>query len=122
MTTRRKLVVGNWKMHGSHAANAELLQGVLAARPVVGEVAVCVPFPYLSEVAVTLANSGVAGARNAGARLQVENLALRVAALRRQRSGQRAAFSAEGIGNDEDLGHGRTAHWPHAGAPCGQAR
>ena len=22
---RRKMVVGNWKMHGSHAANAELL-------------------------------------------------------------------------------------------------
>ena len=30
MTTRRKLVVGNWKMHGSHAANAEL-PGVVKA-------------------------------------------------------------------------------------------
>ena len=61
MTTRRKLVVGNWKMHGSHAANAELLQGILAARPfAAADVAVCAPFPYLSEVAVTLANSGVA--------------------------------------------------------------
>ena len=26
---RRKLVVGNWKMHGSHKANAELLEAVL---------------------------------------------------------------------------------------------
>ena len=26
--TRRKLIVGNWKMHGSHAANAELLAGM----------------------------------------------------------------------------------------------
>ena len=28
---RRQLVVGNWKMHGSRAANAELLTGILAA-------------------------------------------------------------------------------------------
>jgi triosephosphate isomerase (TIM) len=57
MDTNRKLVVGNWKMHGSHAANAELLQGILAARPFACDVAVCAPFPYLSEVAVALANS-----------------------------------------------------------------
>ena len=55
MTKRRKLVVGNWKMHGSHPANAELLAGILAARPFTADVAVCVPFPYLSETAVTLA-------------------------------------------------------------------
>jgi triosephosphate isomerase len=31
---RRKLVVGNWKMHGSRPANAELLAGILpVARP-----------------------------------------------------------------------------------------
>ena len=57
MDTNRKLVVGNWKMHGGHVANAELLQGVLAARPFGCDVAVCAPFPYLSEVAVTLAGS-----------------------------------------------------------------
>ena len=60
MSTRRKLVVGNWKMHGSHAANAELLQGILAGGPTNADLAVCVPFPYLSEVAVTLATSAVA--------------------------------------------------------------
>ena len=27
-TMRRKLVAGNWKMHGSHSANAELLSAV----------------------------------------------------------------------------------------------
>jgi triosephosphate isomerase len=59
MSMHRKLVVGNWKMHGSHAANAELLQGIHAARPFGADVAVCVPFPYLSEVAVTLANTGI---------------------------------------------------------------
>lgn len=51
---RRKLVVGNWKMHGSHQANAELLSGIVAARPFGCDVAVCVPFPYLSEAAVAL--------------------------------------------------------------------
>ena len=56
---RRKLVVGNWKMHGSHPANAQLLAGILAARPFGIDAAVCVPFPYLSETAVTLAGSDI---------------------------------------------------------------
>jgi triosephosphate isomerase len=56
---RRKLVAGNWKMHGSHAANAELLAGIAAARPYGCDVAVCVPFPYLSEAAVALAGSDI---------------------------------------------------------------
>lgn len=51
---RRKLVIGNWKMHGSHASNAALLEGIVQALPFVAEVAVCVPTPYLSEVAVAL--------------------------------------------------------------------
>src|SRR4051812_8220721 len=56
---RRQLVVGNWKMNGSHAANAELLAGLKAAGPWVGEVAVCVPYPYLAEVALTLQDGAV---------------------------------------------------------------
>lgn len=56
---RRKLVAGNWKMHGSHKANAELLAGIVGARPFGCDVAVCVPFPYLSETAVALANHDV---------------------------------------------------------------
>ena len=54
---RHKLVVGNWKMHGNHSANAELLSGIAAARPFACDVAVCVPFPYLSETAVALAGT-----------------------------------------------------------------
>jgi len=54
---RRKLVVGNWKMHGSRPANAELLAALLGARPYGADVAVCVPFPYLTETAATLAGS-----------------------------------------------------------------
>src|SRR4051812_9999583 len=57
---RRKLVVGNWKMNGSHAANAELLAGLQAEGPWVGEVAVCAPFPYLAEVALSLQGSPIA--------------------------------------------------------------
>lgn len=56
---RKKLIVGNWKMHGSHSANAELLAGIVAARPYAADVAVCVPFPYLSETAVALAGSDI---------------------------------------------------------------
>jgi triosephosphate isomerase (TIM) len=57
--TRRQLVVGNWKMHGSRAANAELLAGILGARPYAADVAVCVPYVFLSEAAATLAASDV---------------------------------------------------------------
>lgn len=57
--SRRQLVVGNWKMHGSRPANAALLDGVLQARPFLCDVAVCVPFPFLSETAVTLSGSDV---------------------------------------------------------------
>ncbi len=54
---RRKLVVGNWKMHGSRPANAELLAALLAGRPYTADVAVCVPFVFLNETAATLAAS-----------------------------------------------------------------
>ena len=56
---RRKLVVGNWKMNGSRAANAELLAGITGARPYGCDVAVCVPFPYLTETAASLAGSDI---------------------------------------------------------------
>jgi triosephosphate isomerase len=57
--SRRKLVVGNWKMHGSRPANAALLDGVLKAGPFGCDVAVCVPFPFLADAAITLAGSAI---------------------------------------------------------------
>ncbi len=54
---RRKLVVGNWKMNGSRPANAELLAAIAGGRPYGFDVAVCVPYPYLTETAATLAGS-----------------------------------------------------------------
>jgi triosephosphate isomerase (TIM) len=56
---RRKLIVGNWKMHGSRPANAELLAALVAARPFAGDVAVCVPFVFLNDTAATLANHDI---------------------------------------------------------------
>jgi len=56
---RKQLVVGNWKMFGSHTANAELLAGIVGGRPYIADVAVCVPFPYLSETAVALAATDI---------------------------------------------------------------
>jgi triosephosphate isomerase (TIM) len=53
-TMRRKLVVGNWKMNGSRLANVELLAGLEEAGPFDADVAVCPPFAYLSEVALSL--------------------------------------------------------------------
>jgi triosephosphate isomerase len=58
---RGKLVAGNWKMHGSLAANAELLNGVRAGvAGVSAEVAVCVPYPYLDQARAALTGSNVA--------------------------------------------------------------
>jgi triosephosphate isomerase (TIM) len=54
---RRKLVVGNWKMNGNRLTNTELLAGIEEGGPFVAEVAVCAPFPYLSEVALSLQGS-----------------------------------------------------------------
>ena len=57
---RRQLVVGNWKMNGSRAANAELLAALRAAGPWVAEVAVCAPTVYLADVALSLQADGIA--------------------------------------------------------------
>lgn len=71
MSSRRKLVVGNWKMHGSRAANAELLAGILSARPFGADVAVCVPFPYLAQTADSLVGSDIGwGAQDCSAHEQ----------------------------------------------------
>ena len=51
---RQKLVVGNWKMNGNRLTNTELLAGIEESAPFVADVAVCAPFPYLSEVALCL--------------------------------------------------------------------
>lgn len=55
---RRKLVAGNWKMHGSAASAAELVRAVLAGLPGEVEVAVFPPFVYVAGLAA--AHSGAA--------------------------------------------------------------
>jgi triosephosphate isomerase len=59
--TRKHLVMGNWKMHGSLAANAALLDGLAADAARAGEtqLAVCVPFPYLAQVRDALAGTPI---------------------------------------------------------------
>ncbi len=62
-----RLVAGNWKMHGNRSSNRALLDAVLAGiEPLEGvECAVCVPYPYLGEVAGRLAKTRLAwGAQN----------------------------------------------------------
>jgi triosephosphate isomerase (TIM) len=64
---RRKLVAGNWKMHGALAQNAELLDAVLSGMVAMHGVdcAVCVPFPYLAQAQQLLSGSAVKwGAQN----------------------------------------------------------
>jgi len=61
---RARLVAGNWKMHGSLAANRALLDAIVAAVEGV-ECAVCVPFPYLAQGQERLRGTRVAlGAQN----------------------------------------------------------
>ncbi len=61
---RKKLVAGNWKMHGSLAENAALLAALKPALAGIDAV-VCVPFPYLAQAQAELAGSSIAwGAQN----------------------------------------------------------
>jgi triosephosphate isomerase len=57
---KKKLIVGNWKMNGSLAANQSLLQALLAG---VGQlacgVAVCVPAPHWAQAQVLLASGAI---------------------------------------------------------------
>jgi triosephosphate isomerase len=64
---RGHLVAGNWKMNGSNAANAELVDGIIAGMPQSDavELLICPPFPYLGAIAAKLSGTGVAlGAQN----------------------------------------------------------
>lgn len=58
---RTKLVVGNWKMHGSLGSNQDLLQDILAGVDASqAEVAVCSPFPYLLQLQNLLSGTAIA--------------------------------------------------------------
>ena len=58
---RRTFVAGNWKMNGSSASNAALLDDLLAGvrRAGIAELAIFPPFVYLPQVAAILAESAV---------------------------------------------------------------
>jgi triosephosphate isomerase (TIM) len=63
---RRKLIVGNWKMHGSKTAIADLLSGLQTHLPVLQnvDVAICPPYPYLLWAQQHLPPSVELGAQN----------------------------------------------------------
>lgn len=64
---RQILVAGNWKLNGSTAGNKTLVDGILAGlADIKCEVAICPPYPYLSEVSSAISGSAVKlGAQNA---------------------------------------------------------
>ena len=58
---RQKLVVGNWKMHGTRASVGSLLQGILDSMPAErAEVAVCPTYVHLAQALELCAGSAVA--------------------------------------------------------------
>src|SRR5260370_39695040 len=59
---RARLVAGNWKMHGSLASNARLLDALKAGLKHAEGVdcAVCAPFPYLAQVSAVLSGRRIA--------------------------------------------------------------
>lgn len=56
---RNSLVLGNWKMHGSLAANLGLLHAIREQADRLGEVGLCVPYPYLAQARSVLAASSI---------------------------------------------------------------
>lgn len=64
---RRKMVVGNWKMHGSLKENNILLEGIKQGVKDMhnADYVVCVPYPYLAQAQSLLQGSNIAwGAQN----------------------------------------------------------
>jgi triosephosphate isomerase len=59
---RRPLIAGNWKMHGSRAENAELIEALLLGLPgqTPVEIVVCPPTVYLWETGRLLKSSSIA--------------------------------------------------------------
>jgi triosephosphate isomerase (TIM) len=56
---RKKLVAGNWKMHGSRSMATALVNEIATAKPASIDVAVFPPFPYLAELSSQHAKSGL---------------------------------------------------------------
>ena len=69
---RAKFVAGNWKMHGSLAANLSLLSALRAgATKLTAQMAVCVPYPYLAQAQSQLSGSNLAwGAQDVSEHVQ----------------------------------------------------
>ncbi len=63
MNKRNRWVIGNWKMNGSLATNAVLIETVAAARAQPGagstKVAICAPFPYVAQTQRAFAGTAV---------------------------------------------------------------
>lgn len=65
--SRRPLVIGNWKMHGTRASTTALLQAIQQGTQTVAhtQMAVCAPFPYLHLCREQLVDSAIHwGAQN----------------------------------------------------------
>ena len=57
---KKKLIAGNWKMNGSAAANAALVEALRAGLAGAScQIAICVPAVYLSQVAQLVQNSDI---------------------------------------------------------------
>jgi triosephosphate isomerase (TIM) len=71
-SSRSKLVIANWKMHGDLASNQALLESYIAQlKPIIQaspgrlKVVVCVPYPYLNQAQQLLQNTPIGwGAQN----------------------------------------------------------
>ena len=63
---RRSLVVGNWKMNGSRSSAESLAKGIIAGLGAdVADIAICVPYVFLSDVGQIVKNTRLAlGAQN----------------------------------------------------------
>ena len=68
---RRKLVAGNWKMHGTRASADALVDAIAHAPPMACEIAVFPPYPYLADLIGRCANAAIGfGAQDVSAHEQ----------------------------------------------------
>ena len=67
-TSQQRLVIGNWKMHGSLATNRQLLEQLvqgLSDKQIHSDIVVCAPHPYLAQLQDLLSDTPIQwGAQN----------------------------------------------------------
>ena len=121
---RQPMVAGNWKMHGSRAENAALIEELLAHAPAApaADCVVCPPYVYLSRGGAAAARFGCHQSRRAGrqrrgaGRLHRRGVGDDAAGRRLRVRDRRSLRAAPGVGRERSAGRAQVRRGARQGA------